>query len=139
MTDADIDGAHIRALLLTFFFRYARPIIENGFLYIAQPPLYHVKVGKEESYLYKEEDLQKLLKEYNGEKIVVQRYKGLGEMNPETLWKTTMDPSSRVLYRVRVEDAIEAEKLLEILMGDRVEPRRRFIQMHAKEVRSLDI
>lgn len=139
MTDADIDGAHIRALLLTFFFRYARPIIENGFLYIAQPPLYYVKRGKEESYLYKEEDLQRILKECDGEKLWIQRYKGLGEMNPETLWRTTMDPATRVLYKVRVEDALEAERLLEILMGDKVEPRRRFIQMHAKEVRSLDV
>ncbi|MCS7232939.1 MAG: DNA topoisomerase (ATP-hydrolyzing) subunit B [Synergistetes bacterium] len=139
MTDADIDGAHIRALLLTFFFRYARQIIEKGHLYIAQPPLYYVKLGKSERFLYKEEELQKLLKECDGEKLLVQRYKGLGEMNPETLWRTTMDPGMRSLYRVTIKDAIEAERLLEILMGDRVEPRRRFIQEHAKEVRNLDI
>lgn len=139
MTDADIDGAHIRALLLTFFFRYARPIIEKGHLYIAQPPLYYVKLGKNERFLYREEELQRLLKECDGEKITVQRYKGLGEMNPETLWKTTMDPAARSLYKVTIKDAIEAERLLEILMGDRVEPRRRFIQEHAKEVRNLDI
>ncbi|MBC7332598.1 MAG: DNA topoisomerase IV subunit B, partial [Synergistetes bacterium] len=139
MTDADIDGAHIRALLLTFFFRYAKPIIERGHLYIAQPPLYYVKMGKKEMFLYREEELQRILKESNGGNLLVQRYKGLGEMNPETLWKTTMDPAGRSLYKVTIEDAKEAERLLEVLMGDRVEPRRRFIQEHAKEVRNLDI
>jgi len=132
MTDADVDGAHIRTLLLTFFFRYMRSLIENGHICIAQPPLYRVKMGKEEKYLYNENELGDGIKE-------VQRYKGLGEMNPEQLWETTMNPEKRNLVRSTIEDAIEADTLFTILMGENVEPRRQFIEEHAREVVNLDI
>jgi DNA gyrase subunit B (EC 5.99.1.3) len=132
MTDADVDGAHIRTLLLTFFFRYMRSLIENGHICIAQPPLYRVKMGKEEKYLYNENELEDGIKE-------VQRYKGLGEMNPEQLWETTMNPEKRNLVRSTIEDAIEADTLFTILMGENVEPRRQFIEEHAREVVNLDI
>ncbi len=139
MTDADVDGAHIRTLLLTLFYRYMRPLVERGFLYIAQPPLYRVSKGKKEWYLYSDQQLQELLNEIGSDGVRIQRYKGLGEMNPEQLWKTTMDPENRVLKRITIEDAAEAERLFSILMGDKVEPRREFIQENAKNVVNLDI
>ncbi|MDN5325322.1 MAG: gyrase subunit [Moorella sp. (in: firmicutes)] len=139
MADADVDGSHIRTLLLTFFYRYMRPLITEGYIYIAQPPLYKVYRGKVERYLYNDADLEKFLKEHEGERWEIQRYKGLGEMNPEQLWETTMNPESRTLLQVNLEDAMEADAIFNILMGDRVEPRREFIQQHAHEVRNLDI
>jgi len=135
MTDADVDGAHIRTLLLTFFFRYMRPLIDNGFVYIAQPPLYRIKKGKSIMYAYSDEEKDRLA----GENATIQRYKGLGEMNPEQLWETTMDPEKRVLKRVTVDDAVRADELFTILMGEDVEPRKEFIKAHAKEVVNLDI
>ncbi|HHV61157.1 MAG TPA: DNA topoisomerase (ATP-hydrolyzing) subunit B [Firmicutes bacterium] len=139
MTDADVDGAHIRTLLLTFFYRYMKPLIENGNIYIAQPPLFHVKHGKKEYYLYSERELEELLSQIGHEGITVQRYKGLGEMNAEQLWETTMNPESRTILQVTMEDAMAAEEIFSTLMGDKVEPRREFIQQHAKEVTELDI
>jgi DNA gyrase subunit B len=139
MTDADVDGAHIRTLLLTFFFRYARSVIEAGCLYIAQPPLYLVKKGKTEKYAYNEKELETTLKEFGKENSHVQRYKGLGEMNPEQLWTTTMDPHTRTLLKVEIDEAEAADEIFTILMGTEVEPRKDFIQAHAKKVRFLDI
>jgi len=139
MTDADVDGSHIRTLLLTLFFRYMKPLVEQGYIYIAQPPLYRVKKGKEEWYLHSDEELEKLLKELGEGHVTVQRYKGLGEMNPEQLWETTMNPEKRLLKRVAVEDAAEADRLFSILMGEKVEPRRQFIQENAKKAVNLDI
>jgi DNA gyrase subunit B len=140
MTDADVDGAHIRTLLLTFFYRYMKPLIERGYIYIAQPPLYKITQGKKELYAYNEKQLNETLKELgDGSKPGIQRYKGLGEMNPTQLWETTMDPESRTLLQVSLEDAIEADTIFETLMGDKVEPRRDFIQEHARYVRNLDI
>ncbi|RLF48762.1 MAG: DNA topoisomerase (ATP-hydrolyzing) subunit B [Thermoplasmata archaeon] len=138
MTDADVDGAHIRTLLLTFFYRYLRPLIEAGYVYIAQPPLYRIKKGKDVRYAYSDEEKDRIVREL-GNGAVVQRFKGLGEMNPEQLWETTMNPEKRTLVRVTIEDAIEADRLFSILMGDAVEPRRRFIEEHATEVVNLDI
>ncbi|MEW6307952.1 MAG: DNA topoisomerase (ATP-hydrolyzing) subunit B [Bacillota bacterium] len=138
MTDADVDGSHIRTLLLTFFYRYMGPLIDAGFLYIAQPPLFLVKKGKAEHYLYHDRDLEPLLQKLGREGTGIQRYKGLGEMNPEQLWRTTMDPATRTLLRVTLDDAIAAGETFTILMGDKVEPRREFIQAHALEVRNLD-
>jgi DNA gyrase subunit B len=145
MTDADVDGAHIRTLLLTFFFRHMRQLIEEGMVYIAQPPLYRIARGKEEYYAYddaeRDQILQRLSPNGKGENrnVVVQRYKGLGEMNPEQLWKTTMDPETRTILKVTLEDAVEANQIFEMLMGDDVEPRRRFIEENAKYVRNLDV
>jgi len=139
MTDADVDGAHIRTLLLTFFYRYLRDIITAGYLYIAQPPLYRIRVGRETLYVYSEEEKEELLQRYPGKKVEIQRFKGLGEMNPQQLWETTMDPRRRKLYRVTIEDAIMADELFTLLMGDAVEPRREFIQKHAREVAELDV
>jgi DNA gyrase subunit B len=141
MTDADVDGAHIRTLLLTFFFRYMTPLIEEGHLYIAQPPLYLVSHGREKDYVYTEAEREKLIKSItaNGGKYSLQRYKGLGEMNPDQLWETTMNPDNRTLLRVNIEDAAEADRTFDMLMGAKVPPRRRFIQTHAKEVRNLDV
>ncbi|MCX8175313.1 MAG: DNA topoisomerase (ATP-hydrolyzing) subunit B [Candidatus Micrarchaeota archaeon] len=138
MTDADVDGAHIRTLLLTLFFRYLRPLIENGFVYIAQPPLYKLKKGKSEAYAYNEAEKDALLSQW-GEGTIAQRYKGLGEMNPEQLWSTTMNPENRVLQRVTIEDAMRADEIFTVLMGDAVEPRRKFIEQHAREVKNLDV
>jgi len=135
MTDADVDGAHIRTLLLTFFFRYMRPLIENGFVYIAQPPLYRIKKGKSIAYAYTEKEKDEIAKDGAS----IQRYKGLGEMNPEQLWETTMNPEKRILKKVTIEDAVVADELFTILMGESVEPRREFIQKYAKEVVNLDI
>ncbi|MFW6268818.1 MAG: DNA topoisomerase (ATP-hydrolyzing) subunit B [Bacillota bacterium] len=139
MTDADIDGAHIRTLLLTFFYRYMRPLIENNFIYIAQPPLYKVKKGRKEEYLYNERTLQDYIQEYGNDNFSLQRYKGLGEMNPDQLWQTTMNPEKRILLEVHIEDAIVADETFTTLMGDRVKPRREFIQNHAREVDNLDV
>ncbi|MEK7552593.1 MAG: toprim domain-containing protein, partial [Patescibacteria group bacterium] len=136
-TDADVDGAHIRTLLLTLFYRYFPAIISGGFLYIAQPPLYKIKRGKEIHYAYSDEEKAKVLKTINGE-ANIQRYKGLGEMNPEELWETTMDPERRILKQVKVAEAAEADKIFTILMGDEVEPRKIFIQTHAK-LATLDV
>lgn len=138
MTDADVDGAHIRTLILTFFYRYMLPMIESGYIYIAQPPLYKVTHDGLTKYFYKDRELEEYLKKLN-KNPGVQRYKGLGEMNPEQLWDTTMNPEKRTLLKVNLEDAIVADEIFSILMGDRVEPRRDFIQKHAKDVRFLDI
>ncbi|MFO7952874.1 MAG: DNA topoisomerase (ATP-hydrolyzing) subunit B [Bacillota bacterium] len=141
MTDADVDGSHIRVLLLTFFYRFMYELIESGFVYIAQPPLYKVKLGKnKEEYLYREDELQKLLEGWDREGgLQLQRYKGLGEMNFEQLWETTMNPETRIIKRVELVDAIQANNLFGILMGDKVEPRRNFIEENAREVQNLDI
>lgn len=140
MTDADVDGAHIRTLLLTFFYRFMRQIIDAGYVYIAQPPLYKVTHGKHVEYAYNEEQLQEILQRLpKNVKPDIQRYKGLGEMNPEQLWETTMDPKNRVLLQVQLTDAIEADETFEMLMGDQVEPRRRFIEENARFVQNLDI
>ncbi|MFY4776224.1 DNA topoisomerase (ATP-hydrolyzing) subunit B [Metabacillus sp. RGM 3146] len=140
MTDADVDGAHIRTLLLTFFYRYMRGIIEKGYVYIAQPPLYKVTQGKRIEYAYNDREMEKLMAELPQQpKPGIQRYKGLGEMNPEQLWETTMDPESRTLLQVNLEDAIEADETFDILMGDKVEPRRNFIEENARYVKNLDI
>jgi DNA gyrase subunit B len=138
MTDADVDGSHIRTLLLTFFFRYMPQLIENGHLYIAQPPLYRIAYKNQVKYAYTDKEKDKILKDL-GEKASIQRYKGLGEMNPEQLWETTMNPQNRTLLLVTVEDAAEADRTFDMLMGDAVDPRRKFIQTHAKAVRNLDI
>ena len=142
MTDADVDGAHIRTLLLTFFFRQMYQLIEAGYVYIAQPPLYRVAKGKEEFYAYTEAEREDYATRLGGgdkSKVSIQRYKGLGEMNPEQLWKTTMDPEKRTILRVTLEDAVEASNLFEQLMGDEVEPRRLFIEQNAKYVNNLDV
>ena len=140
MTDADVDGSHIRTLLLTFFFRHMRPLIESGKIYIAQPPLYLLKKGKELYYAYDDDERDLILKRLGGNNGVnIQRYKGLGEMNPRQLWDTTMDPQKRTLLKVVLEDAVEAEKTFTILMGDQVEPRREFIENYAHKVKNLDI
>ena len=139
MTDADVDGAHIRTLLLTFFYRYMKPLIEHGHVYIAQPPLYQKKKGKKSWYTYSDDELTSKLDEVGRDNAVIQRYKGLGEMNPEQLWDTTMNPEGRTMLQVSMEDAEAADELFTILMGDKVEPRRQFIEEHAKLVRNLDI
>ncbi|MBP2651226.1 MAG: gyrase subunit [Firmicutes bacterium] len=139
MTDADVDGAHIRTLLLTFFYRYMQPMITAGKVYIAQPPLYLVKKGREHWYLYSDEELSNLMDRIGRDGVNVQRYKGLGEMNPEQLWETTMNPEGRTILQVEMEDAIAADEIFSVLMGDKVEPRRKFIETHAKEVQNLDI
>jgi len=139
MTDADVDGAHIRTLLLTFFFRYMEPIINNGHLFIAQPPLYRISTRSSEQYVYNEEEKEKLLKKLGNAKVEMQRYKGLGEMNPEQLWGTTMNPETRTLLRVDIDDAVKADSTFDKLMGPAVPPRKRFIQTHAKSVRNLDV
>ncbi|MDP4125559.1 MAG: DNA topoisomerase (ATP-hydrolyzing) subunit B [Bacillota bacterium] len=139
MTDADVDGAHIRTLLLTFFYRYMKPLIENHFVYIAQPPLFKVKKGKDIRYAYSDSELNKILEIIGREKVEIQRYKGLGEMNPEQLWETTMDPANRTILQVTMEDAMRTEEMFTVLMGDKVEPRRDFINLHGKDVRNLDV
>jgi DNA gyrase subunit B len=137
MTDADVDGSHIRTLLLTFFYRYMKPLIESGFVFIAQPPLYQIKKGKQVNYAYSDEELSQLVKALA--KPAIQRYKGLGEMNPEQLWETTMNPDKRTMLKVTLEDAVEADRIFTILMGDQVEPRKEFIETHAKYVKNLDV
>ena len=141
MTDADVDGAHIRTLLLTFFYRYMRPLIDEGHVYIAQPPLFKVSKGKKEAYAYTDEELDKVLEEFGGKdsSTNIQRYKGLGEMNANQLWETTMDPEHRILKKATVSDAIAADEIFTILMGDKVEPRREFIQKNASKISNLDI
>ena len=140
MTDADVDGAHIRTLLLTFFYRFMKPLIEEGHVYIAQPPLYQVRKGKQVWYLYTDEAMNAKLAELgNDSSVVVQRYKGVGEMNPEQLWETTMDPANRTMLKVHLEDAVAADQIFSVLMGDKVEPRRKFIEENAKKVRNLDL
>jgi len=140
MTDADVDGSHIRILLLTFFYRHMPKLIEDGYVYIARPPLYKVSRGKSEKYVYTDEELQKLLDEMGRDaKPSIQRYKGLGEMNPEQLWETTMNPETRSMYRVEMKDAIAADEMFTLLMGDQVEPRREFIEQNCKLVADLDI
>lgn len=139
MTDADVDGAHIRTLLLTLFFRYMRPLIDAGYVYVAQPPLYRIKKGKAEYYVYSDRELDEKMKELGEKGLTIQHYKGLGEMNPEQLWETTMNPETRTLLQVTLDNAIRADEIFRVLMGDEVEPRRNFIETHAKEVVDLDI
>jgi DNA gyrase subunit B len=140
MCDADSDGNHIRTLLMTLFFRHFRPIIDKGYLYLAQPPLYKISQGKEFNYVYSDDEKETILAGMKDRtKASIQRYKGLGEMNPEQLWETTMDPERRVLLRVTVDDAIEADQTFDMLMGKEVLPRKRFIQASAKSVKNLDI
>ena len=143
MADADVDGQHIRTLLLTFFFRYMRPLVERGHIYIAQPPLYRVKKGREEHYVYNDRELQKLLAEKNWKRedsgLTIQRFKGLGEMNPEQLWETTMNPETRTIIQIQVDDPVVSDEIFTILMGEKVEPRKEFIQKHARMVSHLDI
>ena len=139
MTDADVDGSHIRTLLLTFLYRHMKDLITAGKVYIAQPPLYRIQKGKQVSYGYNDEDKEEILASLGKEGVNIQRYKGLGEMNPSQLWETTMDPKNRVMKQVMVEDAKEADTIFDILMGSEVAPRKKFIQTHAKKVKNLDI
>ncbi len=139
MTDADVDGSHIRTLLLTFFFRYMRELVDRGHIYIAQPPLYKISKGKKEHYAYTEAGREQIVKNIGAQGIKVQRYKGLGEMNPNQLWETTMDPETRTILRVTIDDAVEADHIFSVLMGDNVAPRRKFIQENAETVQNLDV
>jgi len=139
MTDADVDGSHIRTLLLTFFYRYMGALIDEGYIFIAQPPLYRVKKGKYDRYIFNDDELEEVLGETGREGVNIQLYKGLGEMNPQQLWDTTMDPETRIIKQVNLEDAIEADEIFTTLMGEKVEPRRNFIREHAKQVRFLDV
>ncbi len=139
MADADVDGAHICTLLLTFFYRYMRPLIENGHVYIAKPPLFLVRKGKQNRYVYDEKEKEDAVLEFGDKGVFIQRYKGLGEMNPEQLWETTLDPEKRMIISVRIDDAIEADRMFTILMGDDVEPRRKFIEENARYVKDLDV
>lgn len=139
MTDADVDGAHIRTLLLTFFYRFMRPLIDIGYLYIDQPPLYKLSKWKESWYAYNEEEKLKIIAEKDVKSEGIQRYKGLGEMNPEQLWETTMDPERRIMALVTIDDAEAADEIFRVLMGSEVPPRKRFIQSRAKSVANLDI
>ena len=139
MADADVDGAHIRTLLLTFLFRELKPLVEAGHIYIAQPPLFLVKSGKEEIYCFDDREREEALARIGKKNVQVQRYKGLGEMNPDQLWKTTMNPETRTLVRVTTEDMVEADRIFTILMGEQVEPRRQFIEENALAVKNLDI
>ena len=139
MTDADVDGSHIRILLLTFFFRFMQPLIENGHVYIAQPPLFKIANGKQILYAYSEEELDQILDSIDRPKVDIQRYKGLGEMNAEQLWETTMNPENRILFRVTMEDAFAADETFSKLMGEDVEKRRQFIEENATLVKDLDV
>ena len=140
MTDADVDGSHIRTLLLTFFYRHMKPLIDGGYLYIAQPPLYKIQAGREAHYAFVEQEKDGLVKKMDGQRgMSVQRYKGLGEMNPDQLWETTMDPESRSLLRVAADDADTADRVFSDLMGEEVEPRKEFIQAYATSVKNLDV
>ena len=140
MTDADVDGAHIRILMLTFFYRYMRPLVEKGYVYAAMPPLYKVTKGKMEKYVYDDDELQRLLDEIGRDpKPDIQRYKGLGEMSAEQLWQTTMNPETRTMMQITPEDAMAADEIFTLLMGDQVEPRRKFIEENADLVKDLDV
>ncbi len=139
MTDADVDGSHIRTLLLTFFFRYMRSLIDRGHVYIAQPPLYKIKKGKEEHYVYDDAERDLILKRMGNNGATIQRYKGLGEMNPDQLWQTTMDPELRTNLQVTIEEVITADHIFSTLMGENVEPRRKFIEENAQYVKNLDV
>ena len=139
MTDADVDGSHIRTLLLTFFFRHMPELIHGGYLYIAQPPLYRVTVGKTKAWVYSDQEKEELLEKAKGSRVTIQRYKGLGEMSAEQLWETTMDPATRTMLSVTVEDAAKADSIFSTLMGEDVPPRKAFIQAHALSVKNLDI
>jgi len=139
MTDADVDGAHIRTLLLTFFYRYMLKLIEAGYVYIAQPPLFRIAKGKDEKYAYKEEEMKQLSAAMGEKGVTIQRYKGLGEMNAQQLWDTTMSPEHRIFKQVNIEDAMAANEIFKTLMGKDVEMRKNFIMRHAKEVTNLDI
>lgn len=139
MADADVDGAHISTLLLTFFYRYMRPLIEHGHVYIAKPPLFLVRKNKQKKYVFSEDERDAAIREFGDKNVIVQRYKGLGEMNPEQLWETTMNPENRIMVSVKMDDAIEADRMFTVLMGDEVEPRREFIQANAQYVKNLDI
>jgi DNA gyrase subunit B len=139
MTDADVDGQHIMTLLLTLFYRYLKPVIESGFLYVAQPPLYKLSYGKKMEYAFSDEQKDQIIARNPEMGKNVQRYKGLGEMNPEQLWETTMDPEVRMMYKIQIEDAEEADRTFDMLMGAEVLPRKKFIQAHAKKVQNLDI
>ena len=138
MTDADVDGAHIRTLLLTFFYRYMRPLVEEGHVYIAQPPLYHIVKNRKDYYAYNDEELEQVLDEIGRGNHLISRYKGLGEMDAEQLWSTTMDPEKRVLLQVTVEEEVAADEIFTILMGDKVEPRRQFIEENARYAENID-
>ncbi len=139
MTDADVDGAHIRTLLLTFFYRFMPQVIENGYLYIAQPPLYRVSTGKVTRYANSEKERDRIVKEMDRKNVSVQRFKGLGEMNADQLWETTMNPETRTLLRAEIEDAAEADQIFTMLMGEKVAPRKQFINTEARKVRNLDV
>jgi len=139
MSDADVDGAHIRTLLLTLFYRFMPQLVEKGHIFLAQPPLYRIQAGKDVHYCYNDRQLKEITGKYEGKKYSVQRYKGLGEMNPEQLWETTMDPTSRIVKRIEIDDPVSVDEYFSILMGDKVEPRREFIETHAREVRNLDV
>jgi DNA gyrase subunit B len=139
MTDSDVDGAHISILLLTFFFRYLKPLIENGHIYLALPPLYKISKGRSFKYALNEKEREEIIKEFGKQGIKIQRYKGLGEMNPSQLWETTMDPEKRYLKRVNIEDAVEADRQFSNLMGDDVAPRKKYIQENAMNVVNLDV
>ena len=139
MADSDVDGSHISTLILTLFYRYMKPLIENGYVYLAQSPLYMVRKGKDKYYVLNDKQKDKLLNQLGNEEITIQRYKGLGEMNPEQLWLTTMNPENRILKLITIEDGVEADRIFTILMGDEVEPRREFIEANAKYVVNLDI
>jgi DNA gyrase subunit B len=138
MADSDVDGSHIRTLMLTLFYRYMKPLIEQGYIYLAQPPLYLIKKGNQKYYCLTDKEKDELLAKI-GNDVYIQRYKGLGEMNPDQLWETTMNPETRTLKKVTIEDALAADHMFEVLMGDEVAPRREFIETHAKEVTNLDI
>ena len=140
MADADVDGAHIRTLLLTFFFRYMRPLIENGNVYLAQPPLYKLsKKGFKDAYCYTDDEMAEKLQEMGRDNVNIQRYKGLGEMNPEQLWETTMNPKTRTMIKVTMEDAMKADAIFNVLMGEDIAPRKEFIEKNAKSVKNLDV
>jgi DNA gyrase subunit B len=139
MTDADVDGAHIRTLLLTFFFRFMKKLIDDGYIYIAQPPLFRISKGKQEKYAFDEDEMKEIMDAFGEKGVNVQRYKGLGEMNAEQLWSTTMDPERRVLKQVTIDDASYANEIFEKLMGEDVAARKDFIKRHSREVTNLDI
>ena len=139
MADSDVDGHHICTLLLTFFYRYMRSLVENGYVYIAMPPLFKIKKGKEEIYVYNEAERDKVLDQIGRDGVTIQRYKGLGEMNADQLWETTLDPERRYMKQITIDDAAAADQMFSVLMGEEVEPRRKFIFDHSHEVKNLDV